>query len=96
MYAKVHSIQGKSVLAACDKELVGRELKKGEVKIFINPDFYKEKIVSEEKLLELLEEANNVNLFGEKCIGIAIKKGLISKDNVILIDKVPHAQIFLI
>lgn len=96
MYAKIHSVQGKSVLAACDKELLGKELRHGKIQVMINPGFYKEKLVSEEELMDLLDGAESINLFGEKCVGIAVKKGLVSMDSVILIDKVPHAQIFLI
>jgi uncharacterized protein len=34
------------------------------------------------------------NLFGEKTIKCAIKCGLIDPDSVIVIDCVPHAQVF--
>ncbi|MBI5884660.1 DUF424 family protein [archaeon] len=95
MYAKLHEIQGKSVLAACDKELIGKELMHGEAKIRISEVFYKGEIVSEKELLALLDEANNINLFGSKCINAAVKKGFISEKEVLLVGgKVPHAQIY--
>ena len=46
------------------------------------------------KLQKALEEATTANLFGEKTIKCAIKCGLIDPDSVIIIDGVPHAQIF--
>lgn len=97
MYAKLHEVQGKSVLAACDKELIGKELMHGDAAIKISEQFYKGKIVSEKELLGLLGEANNINLFGDKCISTAVKKGFISEKEVLLIGgKVPHAQIYRI
>ena len=60
----------------------------------INRAFYEGEPVSEEELEKVLEEATTANLFGEKTIKCAIKCGLIDPDSVIVIDCVPHAQVF--
>jgi hypothetical protein len=62
----------------------------------ISKAFYGGAYVSEEELQKSLREATTVNLFGEKTIKCAIKYGFIDPDSVIMIDYIPHAQIFRI
>ena len=94
IYCKIHSTPEGEVLAACDKKLVGKTLREREINFSVSESFYREEEVTEQKIAELLEEHHNVNLVGEKCVGIAVKKGLINKTSVIRIAGVPHAQIF--
>ena len=86
-------MDGKIVLAACDKELVGRKLKRFDYEFTITKEFYQGKEVSKKQLTELLREHMNINLFGAKTTGIALELGLISQNNIILIDSIPHAVI---
>ncbi|MDK2891976.1 MAG: uncharacterized protein PWQ49_368 [Methanohalophilus sp.] len=82
------------VLAACDKELIGSKLKKDKICVEITESFYMGDIVSEEKLIEELKCTTNANLFGEKVIKCAIKCGMVDHGTVIIIDGVPHVQIY--
>ena len=84
------------LVAACDKEVLGKTLKHGNTTVEISRAFYEGEIVSEEELQKALEEATTANLFGEKTVKFAIKCGHIDPDSVIMIDCVPHAQIFRI
>lgn len=94
MYLKIYEHGEHVLVAACDKEVLGKTLKHGNTVVEINRDFYGEELVSEEELQKALEEATTANLFGEKTIKCAIKCGLIDPDSVIVIDYVPHAQAF--
>ena len=94
MYLKIYKNEGSRLVAACDKEVLGKTLKHGNAVVEINRAFYEGELVSEEELQKALEEAMSANLFGEKTIKCAIKCGLIDPDSVIMIDGVPHAQIF--
>ncbi|AKB17305.1 MULTISPECIES: DUF424 domain-containing protein [unclassified Methanosarcina] len=96
MYLKIYKNEGCGLVAACDKEVLGKTLKHGNAVIEISSAFYGVELVSEEELQQALEEAMTANLFGEKTIKCAIKCGLIDPDSVIIIDSVPHAQIFRI
>jgi len=82
------------LIAACDKEVLGKILKHGNTTVEISRAFYEGELVSDEELKKALEEATTANLFGEKTIKCAIKCGLIDPDSVIMIDCVPHAQVF--
>ncbi|MPN37733.1 hypothetical protein SDC9_185254 [bioreactor metagenome] len=74
--------------------MLGKTLKHGNTTVDINRAFYEGELVSEEELEKALEEATTANLFGEKTIRCAIKCRLIDPDSVIVIDCVPHAQVF--
>ncbi|WP_292371908.1 MULTISPECIES: DUF424 domain-containing protein [unclassified Methanosarcina] len=94
MYIKIYKNGEHVLVAACDKEVLGKTLKHGKTVVEISRAFYEGECVSEEELKKALEEATTANLFGEKTIEFAIKCGLIDPDSVIVIDGVPHAQIF--
>lgn len=94
MYLKIYKNGEHVLVAACDKEVLGKSLKHGNTVVEISRAFYEGEYVSEEKLQKALEKATTANLFGEKTIKCAIKCGLIDPNSVITIDGVPHAQIF--
>ncbi|MCX6802143.1 MAG: DUF424 family protein [Candidatus Diapherotrites archaeon] len=94
MYAKVHAQGSQSVLAACDRELLGKTLEQEKISFTVYESFYGGEIVGKKELLELLDENENINLVGKKCVAIAIEKGLIKESSIIRIKGIPHAQIF--
>lgn len=96
MYLKIYKNGEHVLVAACDKEVLGKTLKHKNTVVEISRAFYEEEYVSEEELQKALQEATTANLFGEKTINCAIKCGLIDPDSVIMIDCVPHAQVFRI
>ncbi|WP_340820722.1 DUF424 family protein [Methanolobus sp. WCC4] len=96
MYLKIHKSGDNVIIALCDRELIGRTLKEGNITVTISEDFYKGEIVSEEDAIDIISKASNVNIFGEKAVSCAIKCGAVNKDNVKLINEVAHAQVFRI
>lgn len=93
MISKIHEQQEKIVLAACDKELLEKTFEDKKARIEITEDFYGTKETTEEELSEDLEEADIINLVGEKTIALAVKNGLADPDQTLKIDGIPHAQI---
>jgi len=96
IYIKIHKSNNQEILAVCDKELIGKTFRDKDICLKITEDFYKGKLVKENKAIELMKNNNNINIVGEKSINLAIKSNLISEDNIIRIKKIPHAQIFSI
>jgi len=80
------------VFAACDKELVGKKIRKNP-EFEVKKEFYSDKECDEEKAAHLLEDCTIANLIGEEIVKLALKKSFITKENVILIEGIPHAQI---
>ncbi len=91
-WCKVHRAKGEIILAICDENLLERKLKFGEVELIISKEFYGEKKIEEKEAVKMMKEATIINLFGEEIVKLAIKYGFISKENVMLIEGVPHAQ----
>ena len=95
---KIHQRDGEKIVAACDKKLIGIILDDG--KYYLDLDnhasFYKGEICSEEELEQALTKFSSANLVGEKAVGVAIRKNLVSKNDVPLIKNFPFIQLYRI
>ena len=90
---KVH-LKGREVLvAACDEELLGKTLNEGNLKFHLSKDFYGGMKGGKSLLKEQLERATIANLIGKEVVECAIDAKFISKESVLEIDGVPHAQL---
>jgi hypothetical protein len=92
IWTRVFRTPTDTLLAAADEELIGRELKEGKFKLNVSINFYKEILVEDSALRDLLSMCSVANLVGNRTVGIAIEAGYISRDNVIYIQGVAHAQ----
>ena len=91
-YMKTYKREAGLLVAVCDKELVGRTLKSGDLDVNISTHFYKDKQVGAEQVLRALKGAFAGNFFGKKAVRLAIKAKVISKSGVKKIANIPHAQ----
>lgn len=100
--AKVHlrNVSGfrTSIVALCDKDLLGKVFTEGEKTLDLKAyrSFYEGNAVSEIEVLELLKNAENVNIVGEKSIGVIQKALGAKKASVKKIGGVPHLQFYRI
>ena len=94
MYLKIHQSGTEIIVAVCDKDILGKKLKHGNVNVVISEGFYKGDIASEEQVIAALVNARTANLFGERTVACAIKCGAVDPECVVIISGVPHAQIF--
>jgi hypothetical protein len=92
IWTKTFRTPGDTLLAAADEELIGRELRDGKFRLKVSESFYKDLLVEEQVLRELLPLCSVANLVGERCVEIAADLGYISKENILYIQGVPHAQ----
>ncbi|NLI62221.1 MAG: DUF424 family protein [Methanosarcinaceae archaeon] len=96
LYIKIHERDKNILIAVCDKELIGTKLKYKKREIEISESFYKGEEKTTEEICNILKNATNVNIMGEKSINCAINAGIIDSNFVIYIENVPHALYFLI
>jgi hypothetical protein len=96
MYLKIHKSGDSTIVALCDRELIGKTLKEGNITVTITEDFYKGELISQEKAIDILSGATNINIFGKKAVSCAIECGVVDKNNVKIINEVAHAQVFRI
>jgi hypothetical protein len=96
IFCKVHGQGKEQVLAACDSELLGKTLEQGKIFFEVKESFYKGREVEEAELRKKLREFENINLVGNKAVGIALEEKLVLEENVLGIAGVKHVQIFKI
>ena len=93
MFVKIHNSHGKNLLAVCDENLLGRELLEGDVCFLVDEHFYQGETKDEKEVLELLLKFTNFNIVGREVVDIALKHKLISEEDVIYLEGVPHAAV---
>ncbi len=93
---RIHRVRAEFVVAACDIELLGRELPVGEHgrTVKVSGAFYGEREVSVEELLWALERATVANLLGARVLKIASDAGHLGAGATTDLGGVPHAEIF--
>jgi hypothetical protein len=91
-YAKIYRVQNEVLVAVCDEDIRGRVFEEGELILDIRKEFYGDEVFTEEQVVVFLKEATIANLAGEGVVSIAIKEGIIDKENVLRVCGVPHAQ----
>jgi hypothetical protein len=97
MFLKIHHSSGKGdVVAVCDRELLNRTLRHGELEICVSETFYGSTAATRDEVKEALRSCTNANLIGEEAVSVAIEIGLIERDACIMIGTIPHAQIYRI
>ncbi|MGC8645208.1 MAG: DUF424 domain-containing protein [Thermoplasmata archaeon] len=92
IWTKTYRTPTDTLLAAADEELLGREFREGKFKLKVSESFYKDVLVDEKVFGDLLALCSVANLVGSRCIAVATDLGLVTKDNVLYIEGVPHAQ----
>lgn len=93
---RVHRVRAEFVVAACDAELLGRELPVGEAgrTVKVSAQFYGERRVSREELLWALERATIANLLGARVLRLAEEGGYVAPGGAGTLGGHPHAEIF--
>ena len=89
---KLHRRGGDLLVAACDRELIGRTLREGELRLEVRASFYSAEEGDEEMLVNRLGLATVANLVGERTVAIAVKHRFVLEEHVMIIEGVPHAQ----
>jgi len=97
MYLKIHETKDGKIVAACDKELIGRVLEE-EGGVYIDLDayrnFYIGSLASEQELLAALRGFSSANLIGKKVVAIAVKNRIVGESNIRYINSIPYIQIY--
>ena len=92
MIVKVQHTQGKTVVAACDTELLGRKFEENSHQLDLTSEFYQGKEVNDREAGDLIRNADHVNLVGKKAVQIGIDEDVIDEDQVKKIKDIPYAQ----
>ena len=86
--------KGSLMVNICDKELLDRTLREGDLEVKISKDYFCEELVDDEQVTMLLKDCSIANLVGEKTIGKALMLKLASELSIRRIEGVPFLMIF--
>lgn len=94
MYLKVHRApDGSTVVAVCDRELLDRRLRHGDLELHVSEFFYGTTPADEGDVARAIRDGDNINLIGEQAVAVAVGLGLVERSACLVIEGIPHAQI---
>ena len=95
MHLKIHTIPGEGTITAlCDADLIGTTVHGEYCDLVVDDDFYGSKAVSQDEIIAALKDATNANIIGKKSCALAIAVGIITAEDCMIIDGIPHAQVY--
>ena len=98
MFFKIHKTY-RDVIAVCDSDLVGETFDEGKFQLEVKESFFKGEEISEEDLIDLMQEMSaedaTFNIVGKKSVNAGLKAGIISKEGVKKIQGVPFALVLV-
>jgi len=92
-YLKVHNVDSKTIVTVCDKDLLGKEFREGDIVLKVEEPFYGGKLADLEEVINAILSADIVVLTGSKLIEELSKRGLIPKDFALRVGDQLHIQI---
>ncbi len=92
MYMKKYNAEEKMIVAVCDKDIIGKKFREGELVLKLEESFYKGEEKCREEVIEALMSAAIANISGERSIACAVDCGCIDPETIIFIEGIPHAQ----
>lgn len=98
IYIKLHETDKGAIVAMCDKELLGKELKEGKKELDLKKyaGFYKGDLVERGDAGRMFDKDSiyTANIVGEESVGICVEKGLASEGDIARIRGVPYLHIY--
>lgn len=92
IYVKLHKTKENELVAVCDENLIGKKFEEGELCLNVSNKFYKGELMDEISAEKILMGADNINFVGENAVNLGLKLGLITKEHILVIGGVKHAQ----
>jgi len=90
---KIHRYQGKTLVAACDKDILGKSFREGELVLEIPTEFYYGKPATLEEVIEAIMTCDMALITGRNLVKALIERGYLDEHMVLWIGGQPHAQI---
>ena len=95
MYLKTYKSGKEVLIAVCDCEILGKRFEEGPLHIDVCADFFGNVKAAPEEIERSLSSATIANFVGRNAVDFAIELGYVDRENVLVIDGVPCAQMVL-
>ncbi len=86
--------QGMTLINVCQKELLGKKFREGDLVLDVSEKFYDGELVEIDYAFSLIDEATVMSIVGNDAVEEAIKRGIVHKDSVLNIAGVKIAQVY--
>lgn len=96
LLVRMHKKEGRTIVAVCDKDLLGQLIEDGKRQLDLQGEFYKGVEMPRGELGDLVRNADGVNLVGKEAVQLGLDEGIIEKEDVLTVKGVPHAQAVLV
>jgi hypothetical protein len=80
------------VCAICDRDVLGRVLREGDMEFNVSEAFYGGVLITARAAARIMSRMSVGNVVGKEIVALALEGGFITQENLIFIDGVPHAQ----
>ena len=95
MFARMHRMGGDTILAVCDKEVLGTTLEGGGRRMTVSEAFYKGAPIDEEELAVWMRSAASMNIVGNKAVSVAIREGYAEPEQVFEMGGVKYLMVVI-
>jgi len=92
MCLKTYRVGKEVLVAACDQDLMGRKFAEGNLQLEVDSSFFGDQTACPSDLEAALREATMANFVGERTVKCAISLNYVDKENILLIEGIPCAQ----
>lgn len=97
MLVKAHRTpDGKKIVAICDREILGKKFEENDLQLDLTGTFYKGKEMNSEGIKRYINEAYIINAVGEESVSFCIREKMITRQDVMRITRIPHAQVLVV
>jgi len=90
---KAHQGPHGEVLVVTDQEILGNTFSEGRLQLDLTKDFYQGEIMEAEQVKDRSKSAYLLHLTGENSINLF--SDLIDKERIIIVEKIPHAEVYM-
>lgn len=91
---KIHAANDQMILAACDREILGKVLEHGEIQFKVSEYFYGGDLVNDDTFLSMISQVSSANIVGDYCVDLLKSNDLVEESSVIIIDGIQHIQLY--
>jgi len=93
VFLRIFKDTKQTLVAVCDRELLGETFREGKLKLEVKIDFYKGNLATISEALRSVNQADIANLVGEQIVQAAVEEGYVDASAIIRIAGIPHVQI---
>ena len=94
MFKEYNSTHG-VIMVITDIEIIGKKFEDEKLQLDFSKKFYHGEEKTEQEIIERLKKGYIINLNGKNSINIGLKLNIISKEKIVTVNKISHAQAYL-